>query len=109
MSSENMVSKLKNRVTILLFIGVFGYLFYKIGRRQLTDYLLKSGTQRVRAVIIDEKNSMGNNTRAYSYSYLFYVNEKAYKGDAKNPKLQVGDSIDVEYAKDRPEYNKALR
>lgn len=95
------MNKLKSIVTIIVFLIMFGYIFYKVGKRQLTEYLLKHDAQRSRAVIIDEKNYMGNSPVSHegSYSYLFYSNGEAYKNDSKDPKLQVGDSIDIEYVK----------
>ncbi|MFY0256480.1 hypothetical protein ACDQ55_21300 [Chitinophaga sp. 30R24] len=104
------MNKLKNIVTIIVFLVMFGYIFYKVGKRQLTGYLLKHDAQRARAVIIDEKNYMGNSpvSREGSYSYLFYVNGEAYKNDSKDPKLQVGDSIDIEYVKYWPSLSRRI-
>ncbi|PUZ21651.1 hypothetical protein DCM91_16600 [Chitinophaga costaii] len=89
---------------------MFGYIFYKVGKRQLTGYLLKHDAQRARAVIIDEKNYWGNSpvSREGSYSYLFYVNGEAYKNDSKDTKLQVGDSIDIEYVKYWPSLSRRI-
>lgn len=101
-------NRLKNIGAIVVFLLMFGYIFYKVGKRQLTGYLLNQDAQRARAVIIDEKNYMGNNTRAYSYSYLFYVNGKAYKNNSQDPKLHIGDSIDIEYVEYWPSLSKRI-
>lgn len=95
------MNKLKTIVTISVLFVMLSYVFYKFGKRQLTGYLLKHDAQRAKAVIIDEKNYMGNSPVSHegSYSYRFYVNGEAYKNDSKDPKLQVGDSIDIEYVK----------
>ena len=104
------MNKLKSIVTIIVFLVVFGYIFYKVGKRQLIEYLLKHDAQRARAVIIDEKNHMGNSPviRESSYSYPFHVNGEAYKNDSKDPKLQVGDSIDIEYVKYWPSLSRRI-
>ncbi|MDR6568813.1 hypothetical protein [Chitinophaga ginsengisegetis] len=104
------MNKLKNIATIIIFLVVFSFIFYKVGKRQLTGYLLNHDAQRSRAIIIDDKNYMGNSpvSRERSYSYLFYVNGEAYKNDSKDPKLQIGDSIDVEYVKYWPGLNRRV-
>jgi hypothetical protein len=104
------MNKLKNIVTIIIFLVMFGYIFYKVGKKQLTGYLLKQNAQQTRAVIIDEKNYMGNSPVSHegSYSYLFYVNGEAYKNDSKDLKLQIGDSIDIEYVKYWPSLSRRI-
>lgn len=104
------MNKLKSIVTIIAFLVMFGYIFYKVGKRHLTGYLLKHDARQARAVIIDEKNYMGNSPVSHegSYSYLFYVNGEAYKNDSKDPKLQIGDSIDIEYVKYWPSLSRRI-
>lgn len=102
--------KLKNVVSFLLILLTFGYIFYTIGKRKLTQYLLQKNAIHTKAIIIDEKNNWGNSPVSHegSYSYLFYVNGKTYKNDSQDSKLQIGDSIDVEYVKDWPSLNRPV-
>lgn len=105
------MNKLKSISTIITLLLIFGYIFYNIGKVELTKYLLKHAAQRARAVIIDDKNYQGNSpvSHTWSYSYLFYVNGKAYDNDSHDPTLQIGDSIDIQYVKDWPFFNKPVR
>lgn len=104
------MNKLKSIVTVAFLLVAFGFIIYKVGKGQLTSYLLKHGGHRARAVVIDDKNYMGNSpvSREWSYSYLFYVDGQAYTNDSKDPRLQVGDSIDIEYVAHWPGLNKRV-
>ena len=64
----------------------------------------------IKAVIIDEKNYLGNNPvkPVYSYSYRFTIGGITYTNDSHNTNLKVGDSIEVEYVKNSPSLNKPL-
>jgi len=92
----------------LVLLFCIGHIFYAIGKRVLTSYWLQHDTVRVNAVIIDEKNYAGNSPVSHqgSYSYLFYVNGEAYTNNSHDSKLQVGDSIAIEYAVGRPYFNR---
>lgn len=63
---------------------------------------------RLKAVIIEERNYMGNHSSGFSYSYSFTVNSKTYTGHSHNPVLIIGDTIEIEYDKNNPVFNKPL-
>ncbi|NLR79728.1 hypothetical protein [Chitinophaga eiseniae] len=105
------MSKLKSITTIITLLVMFGYIFYKIGKVQLAKYLLKHDPRRARAVIIDDRNYWGNSpvSHTWSYSYRFYINGKAFDNDSQDPQLQIGDSIDIQYVKDWPIFNRPIQ
>lgn len=75
-----------------------------------TDHFLGSNPQHIKAVIIDEKNFMGNHPvdPKFSYSYSFKINGTQYKGNTHDTSLKIGDTVEVEYNKDHPGINKPL-
>lgn len=111
-TSKNRLSRMrfKDFANLLIIVGIIGYIFYIIGKRKLAEYLLKDNAVQAKAVIIDVKNALVNSpvSHKFSYSYLFYVNGNAYKNDSKDPKLNLGDSIDVEYVKNWPSLNRPI-
>jgi hypothetical protein len=94
----------------IVTIGVVGYILYVTGRKILTECLLRRDAIQTRAIIIDEENYIGSKPLSpnRSYSYCFYVNGESYTNDSKDPKLQVGDSIDIEYVRYWPSLNRRI-
>lgn len=103
--------KIQNLFWILLPLALVGYLIYKIAINSFTDHFLGSNPQHIRAVIIDNKNFMGNHPvdPLFSYSYAFKINGTQYTGDSHDITLKIGDTVEVEYNKDHPGINKPLR
>lgn len=52
----------------------------------LKNKLLSSSEAKTKAVIINEQNAFGNNTRRFSYSYRFYQDGHAYTANSLNSK-----------------------
>lgn len=104
------MNKFKNIVIVIICLVMMGYIFYKVGKRQLTGYLLKHGGHGSKAVVVDDRNYMGNSpvSHAWSYSYIFYVDGQAYTNDSKDSRLQVGDSVDIEYVEYWPWLNRRV-
>ena len=104
------MKKISNITWIVLGIGIISFLIYKVVRRTLIDYVIENNAQHIKAVIIDERNYMGNQPvkPGFSYSYQFVINGKKYTGNAHDTTLRIGDSVDVEYSKDHPSINKPL-
>lgn len=102
--------KIKDTAWIAFSVLIFGYVIYKIARNSFTDHFLGNNPQITKAIIIDEKNYMGNRPvkPKFSYSYLFTVNGKEYKGNAHDSKLTIGDTVEVKYNSDYPSINKPL-
>jgi hypothetical protein len=102
--------KLKDSFWIILFIGIIGIFSYRIFKRALTNYWIKRDPVLTKAVIIDDKNVSPNQPvrPEWSYSYRFTVNGKSYTNNAHDPKLKVGDSVEIEYVKDWPVLNRPL-
>lgn len=101
---------IKNYFYISFAIAMMGYLIYKIARNSFTDHFLGENPQRIKAVIINEKNFMGNQPvdPKFSYSYSFRVSEKQYTGNTHDRSLKIGDTIEIKYNKDYPSINKPL-
>jgi hypothetical protein len=95
------MNHLKKTGINIITIVVLSYTVYVISERLLTGYLLKYDGQQTKGVIIDEKNTVGNNhlNPRKTYSYLFYVNGRAYTKNSKDLNLQIGDSVDIKYVK----------
>ena len=104
------MNKIKNIAWIILGFAVIGFFIYKVAKRSHTDHLLKNNAQSTKAVIIDERNYMGNQPvkPKFSYSYQFEINGEKYTGNAHDTSLKIGDTIEVEYVKDSPSLNKPL-
>ena len=104
------MNKLKNLFWIIVGIAIVGYFIYKIGRNTVADHIPPNKAIKTKAVIIDERNYIGNQKvkPEFSYSYLFMVNDEKYQGNAHDITLKVGDTIEVEYHKDHPDINKPL-
>jgi hypothetical protein len=71
--------------------------------------LLRNNPEVTKAVIINEKNILPNSyvTFPFSYSYEFKLNGKSYENDSHDTTLKIGDTIEVEYYKNWPSFNKA--
>jgi hypothetical protein len=104
------MGKFKTLVGFLAFLILFGYIGYKVFRREATNHLLRRDAMYTRGVIIDVRNYVGNSpvSHEYSYSYEIVVGGKTYTGDSHDPSLRVGDSLDVQYVKGSPWMNKPL-
>ncbi len=65
---------------------------------------------RAKAVIINDKNFTGNSpvSQQFSYSYSFRVKGREYKHNSRNPSLQLGDSISIEYVPDDPAISRPI-
>ncbi|CAN5369038.1 hypothetical protein BH09BAC6_BH09BAC6_30000 [soil metagenome] len=104
------MKKMQNIFWIILGFGIVGFFVFKIAKRAVTNHLLQNNTQHTKAVIINERNYMGNQPvkPKFSYSYRFFVNGKNYTGNAHDPALKVGDTVEVEYNKEHPSFNGPL-
>ncbi|MDR6942492.1 hypothetical protein [Mucilaginibacter pocheonensis] len=105
------MKKLKNIFWIVFGIAIILYAICKIALNSFTDHFLGDHPVQTKAVIINEKNYMGNQPvkPEFSYSYLFEVNGVEYKGNAHNNSLQVGDIVIVIYNSEHPAINKPLK
>jgi len=103
------MKKAKNILSIVILLVIFGYAGYKILiGRFITNYLLKTDAVYTKAVIIDDKNYMGNRSSIYAYSYMFTISGKIYTNNSHDSNLKIGDSVEVEYVKNWPSLNKPL-
>ena len=104
------MKKIGNIFWIALGLTCLCYVIYKIGRNSVSNHFLKNNPQITKAVIFDEKNFNGNESvkPTFSYSYQFEINGKSYTGNSHNKELRIGDTIEIEYAKDYPSLNKPL-
>lgn len=98
------MKKIKDIAWIVVGFAFICFFIYKVTIRVLTDHLLKNNAQITKAVIIDERNYNGNSRVKldFSYSYQFESNGKTYTGNAHDPSLKIGDTIEIEYVKDFP-------
>jgi hypothetical protein len=91
-------------------IYLVGLFFYKVFHRAITDHLLNTNPQIIKAVIINEKNYLPNHnlSHIFSYSYEFKINSTTYSNNSHDTTLKIGDSTDVEYVKNWPGFNRPL-
>ncbi len=103
------MKKMLTKVVLLGLISWTSYTIYKTVARNIAANQLKKNGVHIRGIIIDEKNYMGNSpvSQSFSYSYQFIVNGKVFKNDSHDESLKVGDSIDIIYVKEHPDYNKS--
>jgi FtsP/CotA-like multicopper oxidase with cupredoxin domain len=104
------MKKIKNIFWIAIGFGVIGYVGYKITMNSFTNHFLGANPFHTKAVIIDEKNYMGNQPvkPEYTYSYQFEFNGKKYTGNSHDRSLKPGDTVEVVYNKDHPAINMPL-
>lgn len=104
------MNKIKNIAWTVIGVVIISFFIYKVGRKTVTDHVLEKNAQHTKAVIIDERNYMGNQPvkPKFSYSYQFILNGQKYTGNAHDTTLRVGDWVEVEYNKDHPSINKPL-
>lgn len=102
--------KFKKYVGFLFPLVVFGFLAQKVLFRVKVDSLKEGDAIHSKAIIIDERNYMGNQPvdPKFSYSYSFFVNGIQYKGDSHDSTLRIGDSVEIEYDKNSPKINRPL-
>ena len=104
------MKKITDWVTIIILILILGSFFGKMMRRAVSDYMLRSNSVHTKAVIIDEKNYEPNNhvKFEFTYSYMFMVNGKEYTNNSHNRDAKIGDTVEIEYVKSWPSFNRAL-
>jgi len=102
--------RLKKVVPFLILILFFGYISNSIIIRIVTNHLLLNSSIHIKAIIIDDQNYLGNNPvkPIFSYSYKFTINGKEYTNDSHDINLKIGDSVEVEYVKDWPIFNRPI-
>lgn len=96
---------------VLFFIaGLFFFWTSEIIYRNLKILCLEKYSIQTKAIIINEKDYFGNSpvSKEFSYSFLFTVKEKNYKGNSHNTSLNIGDTITVEYVSFYPNFNRVL-
>ncbi|MCB2379419.1 hypothetical protein LGH70_17605 [Hymenobacter sp. BT635] len=91
--------------SLLAFIAL-GFILKNAVRNQLLNSL---GVE-TQAVIISQKNSLGNNNvaRELTYSYSFSVAGKIYSGNSLSPEYRIGDSVKIKYVPAYPGFNEIL-
>ena len=104
------MNKLKNIFWITVGIAIIGFFLFRVISNTYTDYTLDNNAVLTKAIIIDDKNYMGNQPvkPEFSYSYQFIINGKSYIGNAHDNSLLVGDTIEVQYDKNNPSMNRPL-
>ena len=104
------MNKIKNIFWIIVGVAFIGYFTYKVTKNSFTNQILGKNPQHIQAVIIDEKNFMGNQPvhPSFSYSYQFTVNGEKYTGNAHDTTLKLGDTVEVEYNREIPSINKPV-
>lgn len=105
------MKKLKKYYVFLLIFAVIGIFSYEGIRRIVTGYLLENNSKEVKAIIIDERNYLGNSpvSQEYAYSYKFTLDGKDYKGNSFDPQLKINDTIHVKYVTSCPSINKPVK
>jgi len=104
------MKKISNAFWLFLPVAIVGYLIYEIAMNSFTDHFLGNDPKIIKAIIINTKNYMPNHpvSHTFSYSYQFEVYGEKYTGNAHDPSLRIGDTVEVEYNKDHPSINKPL-
>jgi hypothetical protein len=104
------MKKLKNYLAFILLVIILGSFFYQIIHRVLTDFLIKRYPVHTKAIVINEKNYYPHSyvTHDFAYSYTFTVDGKTYTNNSHNINSKIGDTIEIEYVKNFPSFNKPI-
>ncbi|MDB5120085.1 MAG: hypothetical protein JWN56_1303 [Sphingobacteriales bacterium] len=104
------MKKIRNIFWIVFGFTIVLFVIYKIAVNSFTDHFLGTHPVQAKAVIIDEKNYMGNQPvkPEFSYSYQFEVNGNNYQGNAHDNSLKIGDTVIVVYNREYSAINKPL-
>lgn len=97
-----------SKIPGLLGLTVLATAVLLIPYNMLKNTLLSRTEAKTKAVIINEENAFGNNSRRFSYSYRFYQDGHAYTGNSLDSKYQVGDSVWVKYVPSFPRFHRIL-
>ncbi|OIN55914.1 hypothetical protein [Arsenicibacter rosenii] len=110
-SSNESFWNVKNFFGLLFLFGIPAYWIYLIYINNSRSKTLDGKTNKVKAVIINEKNFYGNSpvTQTFSYSYQFKIGLVDYKGDSQDPDLSIGDSILIKYSIENPDFNEPVK
>ncbi len=106
--TNGLANKLKS-VWVFGLIGiVLIYLIYIGLERQIRTTLLDKYSKKTKAIIIDEKNYLGNSPVSgdFSYYFKFMVDSKVYRGKSWDKELTTGDSLEIEYVDFYPDFNR---
>jgi len=92
---------------IVVIILIVGYPLYFLARSGIRSYRLSSDGRITKAVVIDEKNFTGHSPvkQQFYYSYEFFVDGEAYRGNTNSQRFNVGDSVEIRYSISNPSYN----
>ena len=104
--TDSIVKKIKDRWALILFGGVIFSFFVVIIKGEIKNYFLNNNSVNEVAIIVNEQNFWGNNSRIFSYSYEFVVNDKKYRADSRDNNLKVGDSVNIEYVPFYPNFSR---
>ena len=104
------MKKLQNFFWISLGIVSVGFFIYKVAKRAITDRILDNNAAHTQAVIINERNYEPNQPvkARFSYSYKFEINNEQYTGNSHDELLNIGDTVEIEYSKNNPNFNRPL-
>jgi hypothetical protein len=105
------MKRLRKYYVFLLMFVVLGVFCYTAIRRNVIEYLLTKNSKEVKAIIINERNYLGNSpvSQEYAYSYEFMLNGKEYMGNSFDPKFKPNDTIKVKYVTFWPSINKPAK
>ena len=102
--------KVAGGILLLVFL-VAAFPIALISYASISNYYLRTEGVIAKAVVIDDKNYLGNhNIRGrFTYSYQSVVNNKKYTGNSLDSKYRVGDAVKIKYAPTYPQFNEIVR
>lgn len=104
------MSSVKKYISSSIFLLAVGVFACKVINGTIKSNVLTEKSPEVKAVIINERNFFGNSpvSQEFSYSYLFKIDDKMYKGNSMESKFNIGDTILVRYLKSNPSINEPV-
>ncbi len=102
-----------NKIRFLITFVAIGFVIYSFGFRFFSNYALDNyPLKTTKAIVINEINSRGKGSHIsnnYTYSFLFFIGGKEYKGNTYDKKYRPGDTVLVKYWPNWPKVNNIIK
>jgi hypothetical protein len=105
---KSFIKRLIRQRYLIVGVAILLVLPFVMVKGEIKRYMLNQNSESTKAVVINEKNYIGNDNfnNDFTYSYEFVVKDEKYVANSLDGKLKVGDSVLVEYVPIYPNFNR---